>query len=99
MTSSLPQGMELWQLCKFIGEAVAVYALFVLMLAAIRAGWALLKRLTCLSRAGRFALQAMPSGSRRHGPLKLRSTSLKNGSHSAPSGGRSERSGGPNSAT
>ena len=38
MTSSLPQGMELWQLCKFIGDAVAVYALFVLMLAAIRAG-------------------------------------------------------------
>jgi hypothetical protein len=48
MTSSLPQGMDLWQLCRFIGNAVAVYALFVLMLAAIRAGWALLKRLTHL---------------------------------------------------
>jgi hypothetical protein len=49
MTSSLPQGMELWQLCKFIGDAVAVCALVALMLAAIRAGWALLKRLTYLS--------------------------------------------------
>src|SRR6202048_4827226 len=49
MTSSLPQGMELWQLCKLIGDAVAVCALVALILAAIRAGWALLKRLTWLS--------------------------------------------------
>jgi hypothetical protein len=49
MMSSLPQGMDFWGLCRLIGDAVAVYALFVLMLAAIRAGWALLKRLTYLS--------------------------------------------------
>jgi hypothetical protein len=48
MTSSLPQGMDFWQLCRLIGDAVAVCALVALMLAAIRAGWALLKRLTHL---------------------------------------------------
>jgi hypothetical protein len=48
MTSSLPQGMDFWGLCRLIGDAVAVCALVALMLAAIRAGWALLKRLTHL---------------------------------------------------
>jgi hypothetical protein len=60
MTSSLPQGMDFWHVCRIIGDAVAVYALFVLMLAAIRAGWALLKRLTYLSvRAAGIAGDAL----------------------------------------
>jgi hypothetical protein len=28
MTSSLPHGMDFWQLCRLIGDAVAAYALF-----------------------------------------------------------------------
>ena len=45
---------------QLIGDAVAVYALFVLMLAAVRAGWALLKRLTGLSvRAACIAGEAL----------------------------------------
>lgn len=50
MTSSLPQGMDLWGLCRFIGNAVALYALLILVLAFIRAAWTLLKRLTHLSK-------------------------------------------------
>jgi hypothetical protein len=60
MTSSLPQGMDFWGLCRLIGDAAAAYALIVLVLAAIRAGWALLKRLTWLSvRAACIAGEAL----------------------------------------
>jgi hypothetical protein len=49
MTSSLSQGMDFWGLCRLIGDAVAL-ALLMLVLAAIRAAWTLLKRLARLSK-------------------------------------------------
>ncbi len=52
MTSSLSQGMDFWGLCRLIGDAVAMYALLMLVLAAIRVPSRIVLEITDASAGG-----------------------------------------------